>query len=202
MFMGVPTMYSYLLNAFDAMAPEQQAAARAAAGRLRLTVSGSAACPLPIMQRWEELSGLGSLSQARLTLRAWTVCLSFDYNRHCLFRASAHMAGGWCDRMPSSTHSPAMMQGLAAVTVARHAGQRLLERYGMTETNMILSNPYEGERRPGCVGLPLPGVEVRAVADPATGEDAGAHADWPWPRRGASSVTCTRSCHPESQPAC
>ena len=33
----------------------------------------------------------------------------------------------------------------------------------MTETNMILSNPYRGERRPGAVGLPLPGVEVRAV---------------------------------------
>ena len=62
-FMGVPTMYSYLLNAYDAMAPEQQAAARAAAGRLRLTVSGSAACPLPVMQRWEELSGPGSLTE-------------------------------------------------------------------------------------------------------------------------------------------
>ena len=62
-FMGVPTMYSYLLNAYDGMAPEQQAAARAAAGRLRLTVSGSAACPLPVMQRWDELSGPGLLSQ-------------------------------------------------------------------------------------------------------------------------------------------
>ena len=56
-FMGVPTMYSYLLTVYDKMAPEEQAAARAAAARLRLTVSGSAACPLPIMQRWEELSG-------------------------------------------------------------------------------------------------------------------------------------------------
>lgn len=36
----------------------------------------------------------------------------------------------------------------------------------MTETNMILSNPYRGERRPGTVGLPLPGVEVRAVQEP------------------------------------
>lgn len=35
----------------------------------------------------------------------------------------------------------------------------------MTETNMILSNPYRGERRPGSVGLPLPGVEIRAVAE-------------------------------------
>ena len=46
-------------------------------------------------------------------------------------------------------------------------GVRLLERYGMSETGMILSNPLHGERRVGSVGLPLPGVEVRIV-DPAT----------------------------------
>ena len=40
-------------------------------------------------------------------------------------------------------------------------GHRILERYGMTETNMITSNPYEGERRAGTVGFPLPGVDVR-----------------------------------------
>jgi malonyl-CoA/methylmalonyl-CoA synthetase len=44
--------------------------------------------------------------------------------------------------------------------VAERGGQRVLERYGMTETLMLVSNPYEGERRPGSVGLPLPGVEV------------------------------------------
>jgi len=43
----------------------------------------------------------------------------------------------------------------------RVAGLTVLERYGMTETNMLVSNPYEGERRAGTVGLPLPGVEVR-----------------------------------------
>ena len=45
-------------------------------------------------------------------------------------------------------------------------GQRILERYGMTETGMNTSNPLHGERRAGTVGLPLPGVEVR-VADEA-----------------------------------
>lgn len=40
-------------------------------------------------------------------------------------------------------------------------GQRILERYGMTETCMNTSNPLDGERRAGTVGLPLPGVEVR-----------------------------------------
>ena len=46
-------------------------------------------------------------------------------------------------------------------TVAEGGGQRILERYGMTETLMNVSNPYDGERRPGTVGLPLPGVELR-----------------------------------------
>jgi malonyl-CoA/methylmalonyl-CoA synthetase len=39
-------------------------------------------------------------------------------------------------------------------------GHTILERYGMTETLMSIGNPYEGERRPGSVGLPLPGVSV------------------------------------------
>ncbi|MEO6093054.1 MAG: AMP-binding protein [Novosphingobium sp.] len=43
-------------------------------------------------------------------------------------------------------------------------GHRVLERYGMTETGMLTSNPYDGERRAGFVGLPLPGVELR-IAD-------------------------------------
>ncbi|MEJ8571933.1 malonyl-CoA synthase [Microbaculum marinum] len=42
-------------------------------------------------------------------------------------------------------------------------GHRILERYGMTETNMNTSNPYEGERRAGTVGFPLPGVDLRIV---------------------------------------
>ncbi|XP_063217318.1 malonate--CoA ligase ACSF3, mitochondrial-like [Bacillus rossius redtenbacheri] len=42
-------------------------------------------------------------------------------------------------------------------------GHRLLERYGLTETGMVLSNPLRGERQPGFVGVPLPGVEVQVV---------------------------------------
>jgi len=44
-------------------------------------------------------------------------------------------------------------------------GQALLERYGMTEIGMALSNPYRGERRPGYVGQPLPDVSVQLVDD-------------------------------------
>jgi malonyl-CoA/methylmalonyl-CoA synthetase len=43
----------------------------------------------------------------------------------------------------------------------RRTGQRILERYGMSETGMNTSNPYDGERVPGTVGLPLPGVDLR-----------------------------------------
>lgn len=49
------------------------------------------------------------------------------------------------------------------VEFERLFGQRILERYGMTETGMNLTNPYEGERRPGTVGGPFPGQEARVV---------------------------------------
>src|SRR5256885_5693718 len=53
---------------------------------------------------------------------------------------------------------------------AARTGHAVLERYGMTETNMNTSNPYDGERVPGAVGHPLPGVSVR-VTDPETGKE-------------------------------
>jgi len=97
-FMGVPTMYVLLMKKFSSFSEEHQAAARAAAGALRLTISGSAACPVPVMTEWQTITG-----------------------------------------------------------------QRLLERYGMTEIGMALSNPYApmSAREPGCVGSALPGVEVK-----------------------------------------
>jgi malonyl-CoA/methylmalonyl-CoA synthetase len=49
-------------------------------------------------------------------------------------------------------------------------GHHILERYGMTETGMNTSNPYEGERIPGAVGFPLPGVSLR-ITDPETGKE-------------------------------
>ena len=60
----------------------------------------------------------------------------------------------------SAPLSAALHTELAAVT-----GSAVLERYGMTETLMNVSNPYEGERRAGTVGFPLPGVEVRLADD-------------------------------------
>ncbi len=61
------------------------------------------------------------------------------------------------------------ISGSAPLSPATHAewqartGHAILERYGMTETNMITSNPYDGARRAGTVGMPLPGVEVRVT---------------------------------------
>ena len=66
------------------------------------------------------------------------------------------------------------VSGSAPLSAELHAriealtGQRILERYGMTETLMLTSNPVEGDRRPGSVGTPLPGVELRLEAE--TGE--------------------------------
>lgn len=64
-----------------------------------------------------------------------------------------------------------MVSGSAALPSKIHkewsdaTGQVLLERYGMTEIGMGLSNPYAGDRRPGMVGLPLPGTDVQLVAE-------------------------------------
>ncbi len=72
-------------------------------------------------------------------------------------------------------HIRLFVSGSAPLSATTHrefeerTGHAILERYGMTETNMITSNPYEGARRAGTVGLPLPGVSVR-IADPETGE--------------------------------
>ena len=75
----------------------------------------------------------------------------------------------------SLAHMRLFVSGSAPLSAQTHArfmnqtGHAILERYGMTETNMITSNPFDGERRAGTVGQPLAGIELRIV-DPATGE--------------------------------
>ena len=119
LFMAVPTIYAKLLAAWDAAPPGVRAEWSAAAARLRLMVSGSAALPVSVLARWEAATG--------------------------------HV---------------------------------LLERYGMTEIGMVLSNPLVGERRPGFVGQPLPGVGVRLVDE--NGIEAGAGTPGEIEVRGAS----------------
>jgi malonyl-CoA/methylmalonyl-CoA synthetase len=107
LFMAVPTIYVKLIQALESAASEDRAAVVDGFARMRLMVSGSAALPASVHERWTALTG-----------------------------------------------------------------QKLLERYGMTEIGMALSNPYRGERRPGTVGQPLPGVQVRLKAE--SGAIAGA----------------------------
>ncbi|TXH70686.1 MAG: malonyl-CoA synthase [Lysobacteraceae bacterium] len=74
----------------------------------------------------------------------------------------------------AAAHMRLFVSGSAPLLAETHqafearTGHRILERYGMTETNMNTSNPYDGERRAGTVGPPLPGVEIR-VTGPADG---------------------------------
>ena len=73
-----------------------------------------------------------------------------------------------CERMRLFVSGSAPLLAETHVAFEARTGHRILERYGMTESNMNTSNPYAGDRRAGTVGLPLPGVEV-IVADPDTG---------------------------------
>ncbi len=67
----------------------------------------------------------------------------------------------------ATRHMRLFISGSAPLLAETHrafsvrTGHAILERYGMTETNMNTSNPYDGERRAGTVGFPLPGVDVR-----------------------------------------
>ncbi|MEM9259031.1 MAG: AMP-binding protein, partial [Bacteroidota bacterium] len=95
---AVPTIYYKLISYWERQPRREQAWLSANARQLNLMVSGSAALPIPTLERWREIT--------------------------------------------------------------EHT---LLERYGMTEIGMGLSNSFRGERRPGHVGLPLPRVELRLV---------------------------------------
>jgi malonyl-CoA/methylmalonyl-CoA synthetase len=98
LFMAVPTIYAKLISCWDTAPPSRQKVMSEACSHMRLMVSGSAALPISVLNKWKKISG--------------------------------HV---------------------------------LLERYGMTETGMILSNALHGKRFPGHVGAPLPGVKVQLV---------------------------------------
>jgi malonyl-CoA/methylmalonyl-CoA synthetase len=97
-FMAVPTIYFKLIAYFETLDETEQKALTENMKTFRLMVSGSAALPVSVMEKWEIISG-----------------------------------------------------------------HRLLERYGMTEIGMAISNPYHGERRAGHIGQALPNVDIRLV---------------------------------------
>ena len=76
----------------------------------------------------------------------------------------------------ATRHMRLFVSGSAPLLAETHrewqvrTGHAILERYGMTETNMNTSNPYDGERIAGTVGFPLPGVSLR-IAEPASGRE-------------------------------
>jgi len=78
----------------------------------------------------------------------------------------------------ATSHMRLFVSGSAPLLAETHrewsarTGHAVLERYGMTETNMNISNPYDGERVPGAVGVPLPGISARVV-DPESGRPLG-----------------------------
>lgn len=106
LFMAVPTIYFKLIAYWEDAPKAEQKEMSSAASELRLMVSGSAALPVSVLEKWRSITG-----------------------------------------------------------------QTLLERYGMTEIGMGLSNLYDGERRPGFVGLPLPGVQVKLLN--TSGDEVG-----------------------------
>ncbi|MDE1568470.1 malonate--CoA ligase [Aquabacter sp. P-9] len=78
----------------------------------------------------------------------------------------------------ATAHMRLFVSGSAPLLAETHrafrerTGQAILERYGMTETGMNTSNPYDGDRRAGTVGFPLPGIDLR-VTNPETGAVVG-----------------------------
>lgn len=88
-------------------------------------------------------------------------------------RLAAHPEAGRLARLRLCVSGSAALPATLHERLERVAGQRVLERYGMTETLMLVSNPYDGERRAGSVGFPLPGVELRLRGEPAQIEVRG-----------------------------
>ena len=155
------------------------ASADAVAMAWRWTPEDRLVCALPLFHLHGLGVGLhGTLSAGgsvvlRPSFDAADVIRSIDDHRASLFfgvptmyvrLAAAEQLGGLRRlRLCVSGSAPLSADLHRAVSVA--SGQHIIERYGMTETVMNVSNPYDGDRRAGTVGLPLPGVQVRLDDD-------------------------------------
>jgi malonyl-CoA/methylmalonyl-CoA synthetase len=117
-----------------------------------------AGAPILLLPRFDADALFRLLPQATAMMGVPTFYTRLVADPRLTRAAVAHM------RLFISGSAPLLPDTHRAFTAA--TGQVILERYGMTETNMITSNPLAGDRRPGSVGLPLPGVTVR-VGDPA-----------------------------------
>ncbi len=113
--------------------------------------AGAHACWLP---RFDADAVLHELSERRAT-----IYMGVPTHYHRLLRAPRL---GPCPHMRLFTSGSAPLPATAHTAFEARTGHRILERYGMTEVGIVLSNPYEpAARRPGSVGHALPGVKVR-----------------------------------------
>jgi malonyl-CoA/methylmalonyl-CoA synthetase len=110
------------------------------------------------LPRFEPGAVIGALPQATVTMGVPTYYVRLLAREDFTAAVTAKM------RLFTSGSAPLLEETFHAFEA--RTGQRILERYGMTETGMNTSNPLHGERRAGTVGPALPGVEVR-VADEA-----------------------------------
>jgi malonyl-CoA/methylmalonyl-CoA synthetase len=127
-----------------------------------------AGCRMRLLERFDHTSAAATLLDFRPTLFFGVPTM---YVR--LLEVDPAAAGeiGRSLRLAVSGSAPLPPQVLEAFD--RLYGQRILERYGMTETLMSLGNPYDGERRAGTVGLPFTGVETRIVDEKGNDIAAG-----------------------------
>ncbi|KAH7565258.1 hypothetical protein JRO89_XS09G0175500 [Xanthoceras sorbifolium] len=156
-FTGVPTMYTRLIQGYEAMDPELKAASASAARQLRLMVCNLATLP----------TSSSNIGLVRSIFSEHTIsigCYSLKANRGMFqpkinFVSVSQMCGSSALPLP-------VMQEWETIT-----GHRLLERYGMTEFVMAIANPLRGARKAGTVGKPFPGVQVK-IAEEESGSDA------------------------------
>jgi malonyl-CoA/methylmalonyl-CoA synthetase len=115
-------------------------------------------CRTRLLERFDHASAAATFEDFRPTLFFGVPTM---YVRMLGIEAHAAARIGEGLRLCVSGSAPLPAQVLAEFEA--RFGQRILERYGMTETLMTLSNPYDGERRAGTVGRPLPGVRARIL---------------------------------------
>ncbi|GAB4153243.1 MAG: malonyl-CoA synthase [Sphingomonadales bacterium] len=122
-----------------------------------VNVALTVGCPMIFLPRFDVAEILRHLPQASAFMGVPTyygrLLAEPSFNR----QATAHM------RLFVSGSAPLLPEAFAAF--AARTGHRILERYGMTETSMICSNPYDGPRLPGSVGPALPGIAVRVASE-------------------------------------
>jgi malonyl-CoA/methylmalonyl-CoA synthetase len=117
--------------------------------------------PMLWLARFEEEAVLGALPHATVMMGVPTFYTRLLADPRFTAEAAAHM------RLFISGSAP-LLEGAFAAFEAR-TGKRILERYGMSEAQMITTNPLNGERLAGSVGFPLPGVRLRIAGGGETG---------------------------------